>query len=263
MKGIGMNFQIAYHSNIGKTKKVNQDAIGFKEIEFDGHCCAMMIVCDGMGGLQKGEMASATVVRNLLKWFEDELPGADEDFNYAKIQKELETKIVKCNKALHDYGDKEGLQLGTTLSALIIRDDGLYLIANVGDSRIYLVNRENAIQLTEDQTFVAREIKNNRMTVEEARESKYKNVLTQCIGVSENVEVLFYRGKAIADEFFVACSDGFRHYLSDIDLYNSLFDVCDSNSEEEWTKKLEQITADNMEKGEKDNITSVILKVSK
>ena len=74
-----MNFQIAYHSNIGKTKKVNQDAIGFKEIEFGGHCFAMMVVCDGMGGLQKGEMASATVVNNLLKWFEEVLLGIDDN----------------------------------------------------------------------------------------------------------------------------------------------------------------------------------------
>ncbi|MCQ2544273.1 MAG: protein phosphatase 2C domain-containing protein [Lachnospiraceae bacterium] len=258
-----MKFQIAYHSNIGKTKKVNQDAIGFKEIEFGGHCCAMMVVCDGMGGLQKGEMASATVVNNLLKWFEEVLPGIDDNFNYAMIQKELEVKINKCNKALHDYGQREGLQLGTTLSALIIRDDGLYLIANVGDSRVYLINRENAIQITEDQTFVAREIKNNRMSVEEAKESKYKNVLTQCIGVNEGVEVLFYRGKALVDELFIACSDGFRHFLSDIDLYNLFYDVCDSQDENEWDERLKRITEENMEKGEKDNISSILLKLSK
>lgn len=257
-----MDFKLAYLTDIGNTKKVNQDAIGFKEIEFENHKYAFSIVCDGMGGLQKGEMASATVVKNLLKWFEDVFPSIAEDFSYASIQKELEIKIYKCNKALHDYGTKEGIQLGTTLSALLIRDDGQYLIANVGDSRIYLINRENAIQLTEDQTFVAREIKNNRMTVEEARESKYKNVLTQCIGVNENVEILFYRGKAISNEFFVACSDGFRHYLSETNLYNRLFDVNMNDDEDMWREKLKEITESNKESGEKDNITSLILKVS-
>lgn len=258
-----MKFQVAYHSNIGQTKKVNQDAVGFKEIATDGHSYAMMIVCDGMGGLQKGEMASATVVRALLKWFENDFTDSSAEFDYAKIQKNLESKILKCNKALNDFGKGEGIQLGTTLSALIIRDDGLYLIANVGDSRVYLVNRDNAVQITEDQTYVAREIKNNRMTVEEAKESKYKNVLTQCIGVSDEVEILFYRGKAVEDEFFLACSDGFRHYLSETDIFNTFFGICDTSDETKWSEILENVTKDNMEKGEKDNITSVILKIGK
>ena len=258
-----MKFQIAYHSDIGNTKKVNQDSVGFKEIEFDERRYAMAVVCDGMGGLQKGEMASATVVKNLLEWFENEFPSVNNDFEYASIQRELEDKITKCNRALNDYGADEGLQLGTTLSALLMRDDGQYLIANVGDSSIYLVNREGAVQLTQDQTFRAREIMNNRMTVEEAKESKYKNVLTQCIGVNENLEILFYRGKALAGEFFVACSDGFRHFLSETDLYNSLFEVVDSDNEEEWKQKLIDITESNKQKGEKDNISSVILKISK
>ena len=221
----------------------------------------VFVVCDGMGGLQKGEMASATVIKSLLDWFENVFPSICEDFSYASIQKELEIIINKCNKALHDYGVDEGLQLGTTLSALLIRDDGQYLIANVGDSRIYLINRDNAIQLTEDQTFVAREIMNNRMTIEEARESKYKNVLTQCIGVNENLEILFYRGKAVANEFFVSCSDGFRHYLSESDLYNSLYQINNSDDENEWSEKLKEITENNKEKGEKDNITATVIKM--
>ena len=111
--------------------------------------------------------------------------------------------------------------------------------------------------------YVVREIKNNRMSVEEAKESKYKNVLTQCIGVNEGVEVLFYRGKALVDELFIACSDGFRHFLSDIDLYNLFYDVCDSQDENEWDERLKRITEENMEKGEKDNISSILLKLSK
>ena len=256
-----MLFQVAYHSNIGSTKKVNQDAVGFKEIEFQGRHFAMLIVCDGMGGLQDGEKASATVVRSLLDWFEKEFPAKDSNFDYSILQRELEIKIVKCNAALHKYGVENGIQLGTTLSTLLIRDDGSYLIANVGDSRIYMGNRENVIQITEDQTYIEREIKSNRMTLEEARESRMKNVLTQCIGVNEAVEVLFYRGKAVSNEFFLACSDGFRHFMTEIDLYNSLYSVIDENDEGKWTALLEQITSDNMNKGEKDNITSAIVKI--
>ena len=257
-----MIFQVAYYSNIGSTKKVNQDAVGFKEIEFGGSHYAMLVVCDGMGGLSDGEIASATVVRSLLDWFEHIFPAADSNFDYAVLQRELEDKIVKCNSALHKYGVEKGIQLGTTVSALLIKDNGSYLIANVGDSRIYQGNKESVVQITEDQTFIEREIKSNRMTIEEARQSKLKNVLTQCVGVNETVEILFYRGKAASGEFFLACSDGFRHFMSEVDLYNSLYSVFDDNDETKWTETLEKITKDNMDKGEKDNITSAIVKIS-
>ena len=80
-----MKFKIAYHSDIGNTKKVNQDAIGYKEIEVDERRYALVLVCDGMGGLQKGEMASATVIKSLLDWFEKEFPSINEDFSSISI----------------------------------------------------------------------------------------------------------------------------------------------------------------------------------
>ena len=256
-----MIFKVAYHSNIGSTKKVNQDAVGFKEIEIGGSRYAMLVVCDGMGGLSDGEIASATVVRNLLDWFECVFPSIDKNFEYAILQRELEDEINKCNSALHKYGVGIGIQLGTTVSTLLVKDNGLFLIANVGDSRVYRSNREGLIQITEDQTYIEREIRSNRMTLEEARQSKLKNVLTQCVGVNESVEILFYRGKANSGEFFLACSDGFRHFMSEVDFYNSLYSVFDDNDENKWNEILEKITNDNMEKGEKDNITSAVLKI--
>lgn len=256
-----MNFKIAYHSNIGTTKKVNQDSIGYKEISMSNHKYSLTVVCDGMGGLQKGEMAGATVVRKLMSWIEAEFEDLDETFNYAVIQNDLRRVINVCNKALYDYGVNNGIQLGTTLSTVLVRDDGAYLIANVGDSRVYLITQEYVNQLTEDQTYIANEIKNNRMTVEEAKESKYKNVLTQCIGVNETVEVLFYRGKLVEGEAFLLCSDGFRHFLNEDDIYEGLHDVCVSDDVLKWEENLKKITLENMNKGEKDNITSVILKV--
>jgi len=209
-----MRFQIAYHSDIGNTKKVNQDVIGFKEIEFDEHRYALAIVCDGMGGLQKGEMVSATVIKSLLDWFEKVFPSICEDFSYASIQKELEIIINKCNKALHDYGVKEGLQLGTTLSALLIRDDGQYLIANVGDSRIYLVNRDSALQLTEDQTFVAREIMNNRIT-DTIPLPIYENTIDAVVSGKKPGDVVAWTTETIAETDLVAWAEdeGTKKYI--------------------------------------------------
>lgn len=255
-----MKFKIAYCTDIGRTKKVNQDSIGYREIEIGENKYILMMVCDGMGGLQKGEMASTTVVRNFLDWFVLKFPLFCDDFNYAKIQTETENEIVRLNLALHDFGEERGIQLGTTLSMIIMRDDGLYFISSVGDSRMYGIYADSAVQITEDQTYIAQEIKHNRMTKEEAAASKYKNVLTQCIGVSSDVEPLFYRGKANAGDMFLSCSDGFRHFLSEEDIYKSFSEIRNGN-EEDWTKSLRKITDFNMEQGENDNITSVVVKI--
>ena len=135
------------------------------------------------------------------------------------------------------------------------------MIANVGDSRIYLIGNDNAMQLTEDQTYIAEEIKNNRMTKEEAMTSKYRNVLTQCIGVSNVVNPLYFRGKAISGEMFLACSDGFRHFISEDDIYSEFATASRRNDPEEWREILKKITDSNMSKGEKDNITASLVKL--
>lgn len=255
-----MKFKIAYCTDIGRSKKVNQDSIGYREIGIGDYSYILMMVCDGMGGLQKGEMASTTVVRNFLDWFVLQFPIFCDDFNYAKIQTETEKEIVKLNLALHDFGEERGIQLGTTLSMIIMRNDGLYFIASVGDSRMYGIYSDSVVQITEDQTYIAQEIKNNRMTKEEAATSKYKNVLTQCIGVSGDVQPLFYRGKANAGEMFLSCSDGFRHFLSEEDIFKA-FSPVRNGSEEDWTARLRQITDFDMEQGENDNITAVVVKL--
>lgn len=255
-----MKFLVSYLSDVGSTKSVNQDSFGYKEINVNGENYSIFIVCDGMGGLQKGELASATVVNSFLKWFEESFPEICEGFHFPTIQEKMSELIQDANKSLFQYGTKNNMQLGTTLSVVVCSEYGNYLIANVGDSRVYHISQEKTVQLTVDQTFVEQEIRNNRMTREEALTSKYRNVLTQCIGASNSVEPLFYKGMVESGTAFLACSDGFRHFMSESDLDDAFKDCKQSENDADWAAVLKQITENAKSKGEKDNITSAVLK---
>lgn len=94
-------------------------------------------VCDGLGGLQKGELASAEVIRGLAGWFRTEWPRLREQAGgEAEILKSWDRLLVEKNQELVNYGIQNGLQLGTTVSAMLLAD-GCYYILHVGDCRIY------------------------------------------------------------------------------------------------------------------------------
>lgn len=184
-----MDYEIAAQTDVGTVKKTNQDSIMMKRIFTNLGNMVFAVLCDGMGGLAKGELASATVIRAFDKWVNDDLqmicqngPGYIED---SVIRAQWESIVANQNQKIKQYGAGQGVNLGTTVVALLVTDMRYYLM-NVGDSRAYLVN-DKLIQLTKDQTFVGREIELGHMTIEQAKTDPRRNVLLQCVGASEIV----------------------------------------------------------------------------
>ena len=154
-------------TDVGIIKKTNQDSVCLKVADIKGkEQAAMVAICDGMGGLSKGELASATVIRRLSDWFDNELPIRLGKYSWKALSEEFGKMIKGLNYEIINYGKSVQTSLGTTLSMLLIID-GKYMIAHVGDSRVYRL-RDKLEQLTEDQTYVAREIKLGRMTPQQA-----------------------------------------------------------------------------------------------
>lgn len=205
-------------TDIGISKQTNQDSVCLKIAKTKKHGqIVMALMCDGMGGLSKGELASATVVRTLVQWFEQALPQKIGAFSWQALSAEWDGIIKAENYKILEYGQKINAKLGTTLSALLIID-GQYMIAHVGDSRVYRIT-DSVEQLTKDQTFIAREVERGNMTAEQARQDPRKNVLLQCVGASRTVVPQFLFGKVSAEAVFMLCSDGFRHELSEQEIY--------------------------------------------
>lgn len=236
-----MSFMVAHHTDIGIKKKTNQDALLMKSAQTEDGEIGLFVVCDGMGGLSYGELASATVVRGLSYWFDNDLPellresASDSAHNgnlesatdqHQDIIRSLENTIHELNGKIMAYGKSKNATMGTTLTALLVMDKEYY-IAQIGDSRVYHIDNKSITQLTKDQTLVAREVERGNLTVEEARRHPQRNVLLQCVGAESNIKVDITKGELAKrdhhnktnqskskNELFILCTDGFYHQIT-------------------------------------------------
>ncbi len=257
-----MKYAIAFHTDAGIKKETNQDSLVIKKAKTTNGMIAFASVCDGMGGLDKGEVASASVVQSFSDWFEHELPYALSSVDkITQIKQQWRTMILEQNQKIIAYGNDAHMQMGTTCTAILLFEDGTYLIAHVGDSRIYRIKQTEIEILTEDHTLVAKDIKTGRITKEQAEYDPRRNVLLQCIGVADHVEPDFLEGKADKDECYMLCSDGFRHLISEEEIQSYLSPYKNEN-EQIMKESIIQLIELNMQRNETDNITSILIKTS-
>ena len=254
-----MKFITGFCSETGTTKKVNQDSLCIKQARTAEGEIVLAVICDGMGGLSKGELASATVIRGFAEWFAQELPLLVRQHRLEEVPKQWIRLIREQNQKLWEYGRANGVELGTTLTAMLILEQGKYFIAQVGDTRAYELN-DRITQLTEDQSYVAREVKRGNMTPEQARIDSRRNVLLQCIGASAEVDPEIVQGNVAIGNTYLLCSDGFRHELTEAEMLSEVKggDISDSTAITHLLTKLVHL---NEERGEKDNISAVLIHI--
>lgn len=256
-----MRFLSAAHTDVGTSKKVNQDAFCLKIAKTPNANIAFAVLCDGMGGLKCGELASALVVNAFARWFENEFPitlKTGVDFNAIKA-KWSEIVLDQGQKIL-EYGQSEGMSLGTTLTAILIVNDK-YIYVQVGDSRIYQMSHQ-ITQITKDQTLVSHEVEQHRLTEAEAMVDKRKNILLQCVGASKTIVPDIQTGTLTEGQVFLLCSDGFRHEISSEEIFGVMAPSLLS-SEKMIKKCLVDLIELNKSRNEKDNITAIAIKAIK
>ncbi|MBQ2802080.1 MAG: serine/threonine-protein phosphatase [Lachnospiraceae bacterium] len=256
-----MKFNTAACSDIGISKKVNQDSYCIKSATTPIGNILMAVICDGMGGLEKGELASTSVTTAFHKWFESKLPQYMKNFKIEQVKNDWALIVEEQNKKILQYGEKENIRIGTTLTAMLIIDEYMMLICHVGDSRIYRI-KEEAQLLTKDHTWIARELKHKRITEEEARNHPNRNMLLQCIGVLEHVVPDYTVRRIQEEEVYLLCTDGFRHKVSEKEFWANL-NPEHLISEDVMEEQLKKLTAWNKKRNEKDNITSIVIKTVK
>ena len=260
-KGRKMDFLFGYNTDIGIRKESNQDALLIKTARSSRGNIGIFSICDGMGGLSNGELASATVIRNLSNWFIEQLPKLliKENFKL-EIQRSIINLITESNNKLVDYGQKNNIKLGTTMSTLIIIDN-VYMVFHIGDSRIYRLKEKQLIQITEDQTFIARELAMGNITKEEAKVHPKRNVLLECIGVKNKASLVIKKGLVEKDDVFIICSDGFYHKVSHNEIINSFNSAYIENK---YDIKDESINLVELVKKrqERDNISIITVKIT-
>ncbi|WP_026572743.1 PP2C family protein-serine/threonine phosphatase [Bacillus sp. UNC438CL73TsuS30] len=249
----------AFHTDVGIKKKTNQDGLLLKTARTPKGQVGLFVVCDGMGGLAQGELASATVIRGMADWFDSEMPNiAQSEHLEEDIRRELEACIQQLNEKILGYGEAEKVTLGTTLTALLMVHDKYY-IAHIGDSRVYQISR-TLTQLTTDQTLVAREVARGNLTEEQAKSDPRRNVLLQCVGATKDIEIAFASGELKEKTVFMLCSDGFYHQISEAELAES-FHPAKLMDEVRIKEKVIELVELVKARKEVDNISVVVAKV--
>jgi PPM family protein phosphatase len=254
-----MAFFTAHHTDVGIKKKTNQDALLLKTAKTPRGLVGLFIICDGMGGLSHGELASATVIRGMAEWFDAEMPRLSRS---EQMEEEIYSEVEKCikqlNEKIRNYGENSKANLGTTLTALLIVHNKYY-IAHVGDSRAYSISK-SLNQLTKDQTLVAREVASGNITEEQAKIDPRRNVLLQCVGATKEIEIDFSTGDVQANTVFILCSDGFYHQITEEELAQNLKPKTIKNDQQLKGKVVELVELVKARK-EVDNISVIAAKV--
>lgn len=170
----------------------------------------LLALSDGMGGHQAGEVASALVLETLQAALQDHDKGA--------IHEQLEQAVVRANDSvLTAAKDRDRHGMGATLTAVFVRGGEAY-IAEVGDSRAYLLRKGRLRQITRDQSLVQLLVDHGVMSAEEARKAPGKNVILQAVGLSADVRVAIARLELRQGDRFLLCSDGVTNAVTDEEL---------------------------------------------
>ena len=216
-----MNFIIAADTDVGLVKEVNQDSLMVMRLHTPQGEMAFAVVCDGMGGHAKGEVASANVVRAFRKWATEELPKlCVRPLEDTDIRRQWKQIVQEQSDRIKHYASRFGASMGTTLVAVLLTQSRYYIL-NIGDSRAYEIT-SGMRQITNDHSYIAREIAMGRLTEEEAAVHPLRNGLLRGIGTSGELEPEMFFGAVKSNAVYMLCSDGFRHEISSEEMYTYL-----------------------------------------
>ena len=253
-----MDYFISANTDVGIKKDTNQDGLSVKIIKTPKEKIVFAILCDGMGGLAKGEVASTSVITAFNNWAANSLPNLfRKGISDAEIRSQWESIIFTQNEKIQVYGENSGIKLGTTAVVMLLTEDRYYIM-NIGDSRAYEIF-DRVDQITEDQTFIHREIKLGRMTQEEAKDDPRRNVLLQCVGASEEIYPDMFFGATKKNAVYMLCSDGFRHLINDDEIYQK-FQPSVLNNTNIMNKNSRELIELNKQRSETDNISVLLVK---
>ncbi len=212
----------ALKSEKGQVRNTNQDACCALVAQTPLGAIGMAVVCDGVGGLSQGDLASSYVVQEMATWFTNDLPvlfrTPKEGLCELRLDMVWDELLGSLHQTLVSFGGHTQ-QLATTFTGLVTYR-GHYLVGQVGDSRLYLVRNGRATQLTHDQTLAMQLVEAGTLGYAQAKEHPSSHVVLQAIGAGTHMHPVFASGTCYDDDLFVLCTDGVYGCLSADDIAN-------------------------------------------
>jgi PPM family protein phosphatase len=244
--------QAAGSTDIGLVRKNNEDNFGYDLRH------GIFVVCDGMGGQQAGELASKIAVDTVLDYFRQarnvEPVGGASFEGVSPRAVSLASAIQLANQTIHESGarDSQQMGMGSTIVAVAVEGDR-FSVANVGDSRVYLIRKKEIVQLTSDHSLVMEQVRRGLMTLEEAEQSKMQNVIVRALGTDDSVEPDLADHEFNCDDVLLLCSDGMSRYVKDEIMAEA---VSQESLEQACTDLIEAAKSG----GSDDNITCLLIR---
>lgn len=231
-------------TDIGSKRIMNQDSVYCNENSV-GSFQNLFIVADGMGGHKAGDYASRLCVEKMVEAIEK-----SKSVTPVTILEEAVTE-ANSNVLAEAKTNVEYEGMGTTMVACTLQENTLY-IANIGDSRLYIIN-DDIRQITKDHSWVEEMVKKGEITESQARIHPQKNIITRALGIDETVHADYFEVNVKADDKILMCSDGLTNMVEDDDIE---YIVRHSSSVE---KAVENLVEKANENGGKDNITVILV----
>ncbi len=246
-------------TDIGTCRMRNEDSFGYcsltpppvikgrKEKPVFGVCA---VVCDGMGGARGGEVASRTATETFMQ--------AMQEAEKKDVESCMQAALAKANRAVYEKAKEDDSLsgMGCTAAAAVAYDDTLALL-HVGDSRIYLCHEGRLLLLTHDHSYVQQLVDAGRISAEEARHSRYKNIITRAVGTAPKVEADFALCRWEEGDKILLCTDGLTGFVEESEICAVL---SENITVEDASREL--IAAANA-RGCDDNLTALILENQK
>lgn len=230
-------------TDVGVVREVNQDYVSVAPGPI-GNMPNLLVVADGMGGHQAGDYASRQAVETVMH----EVRTSGETEPEAMLRQAI---TVANAKLFDDAAKDENLKgMGTTLIVATVIDKTLYF-ANVGDSRLYLVNEEIK-QLSKDHSLVQEMVRLGGINPEEAKHHPDKNIITRAVGAREKVEIDFYEYRLKKGDIIMMCTDGLTNMVEDEEILHTM------KSSRDLVEMVERLIERAKENGGSDNIGVVV-----
>jgi len=232
-----INLQIGHASHVGREREVNEDSyLALAPPAAGSPVDALLLVADGVGGANAGEVASGILVESFLGWFAGNRYGENVHYNPEHADyfiAALKDLLENVNQRLYQAAATrpEWASMGTTATVALFSSDRVF-IGHVGDTRAYLLRGGVLSQLTTDHSWVAEEVAAGRMTEAQAQTHPRRNVISRVLGTSPLLRVDRQAYDVLPDDIFVLASDGLTGLVADTEIRagilgaRSLQDAC-------------------------------------
>ncbi len=249
VSALALKFRAAALTDIGRTRRSNQDSFGCDD------ALGLFVVCDGMGGAAGGDIASSIATETFLATARRELEShvtQSPQVSSAALQR----AVAAANRAVIERScwDTRLRGMGTTLVGIHIADTRLTVV-HVGDSRAYLVRNAKALQLTEDHSVVAEQVRLGVLTPDQAEASSFRSVITRAVGTSPDVRPDLHAVAVLPGDTLLLASDGLTRHVADAEIAAML-----SGNTTDPAVLCQQLIDLANHRGGSDNITTLIVR---